>query len=144
MGLEQAEPRQHEAWVPRQASQQPGEGRHRVSLTATSLAWPVAAFPEAARGYWLPPGGPPSAQPGSPPSLRTGEDFGKDGGVQPDRLHPLHALRDEAEAGPAALAGGRAIRPGAGEGLPAPRAICRLAGGRHVLPRRRLAVLQHR
>lgn len=101
-------------------------------------------LPRAARGCWLPPGRPPSAQPGSPPSLRTGEDFGNDGGVQPDRLPPLRALQDKAGAGPAALAGGRAVRPGAGEGLPAPRAICRPAGGRHLLPWRRLAVLQHR
>lgn len=64
--------------------------------------------------------------------------------MQPDRLHPLRALREEAGAGPAALDEGRAVRPGAGEGLPAPRAICRPAGGRHLLPRRRLAVLQLR
>ncbi|KAM7083912.1 arylacetamide deacetylase-like 4 family member 1 isoform 2-T2 [Ciconia maguari] len=99
--------------MPRQASQRPGEGRRRVSLTATCLAWCLAASPEAARGCWLPPGRPPSAQPGSPPSLRTEEDFGKDASVQPDRLHPLRALRDEAGAGAAGLAGGRAVRPAA-------------------------------
>ncbi|XP_074704297.1 arylacetamide deacetylase-like 4 [Strix aluco] len=64
-------------------------------------------------GCWLPPGRPPPAQPDSPPSLRTGEDFGKSGGVQPDRLHPLLAVREEAGAGPTALAAGRAVRRGA-------------------------------
>lgn len=104
----------------------------------------TAASPQAAARCPGRGGGAPRAQPASPPSLRTGDDFGEAGGVHEDRLHPLHALREEAGAGPAALAGGRAVWRGAGEALPAPGAICRPEAGRHLLPRRRLAVLQHR
>lgn len=130
----------------------PRSGRGKAGagspLTATCPAaglGSAAASPQAAaRCPGEEGGGAPRAQPASPPSLRTGADFGEAGGVHEDRLHPLHALREEAGAGPAALAGGRAVWPGAGEALPAPGAICRPEAGRHLLPRRRLAVLQHR